>query len=97
MTENLNDLARKLGLTISENCSCEELRAHLYELIDQELDPQAISRLDAHEASCEQCHQLTEAEVHLRQIIRRSCCEEAPAVLRERVITQVVRRYRKSN
>lgn len=97
MTDNINDVARQLGADVSDLCTCDDVRSHLYALIDQELDQDARERLEAHKDECPHCTALTEAELHLRVIIRRSCCEEAPGTLRERVITQVTRRYRTSN
>lgn len=85
------DIARELGADMSEltECSCEEVRAHLYELLDQELSSQQMARLKKHAQTCPSCTKATQAETHLRILIRRSCCQEAPSTLRERVVTQI--------
>ncbi|WP_315503041.1 mycothiol system anti-sigma-R factor [Actinomyces radicidentis] len=67
-------------------CSCSEARAHLETFLDHECDGDLYERLAAHVASCRHCGQIADAEVHLREILRSRCAEQAPAELRARVL-----------
>ena len=88
---NMDEVARELGADMRElsECTCAELQAHLHELLDQELSSGDLARLKAHVETCDTCSEAAQAEVHLRSIIRRSCCQEAPAALREKVVTRI--------
>ncbi|WP_172119699.1 mycothiol system anti-sigma-R factor [Actinomyces faecalis] len=67
-------------------CSCSEARAHLEAFLDHECDGDLSSRLAEHVARCEHCSRLADAEVHLREILRSRCAEQAPPELRARVL-----------
>lgn len=67
-------------------CSCSEARAHLERFLDDECDGDLTARLRAHVASCEHCSRIADAEVHLREILRSRCAEQAPPELRARVL-----------
>ena len=67
-------------------CSCREARAHLEAFLDHECDGDLTSRLAEHVATCEHCSRVADAEVHLREILRSRCAEQAPAELRARVL-----------
>ncbi|MEE6273404.1 mycothiol system anti-sigma-R factor [Georgenia wangjunii] len=89
------DLARRgwgpdLPLTDEAGpCRCEELLEHLYEFLDSEMSDTQRARLRDHVVSCPTCQEATDAEQHLRAIIRRSCAEVAPQNLRLRVVAQI--------
>ncbi|AZN29926.1 mycothiol system anti-sigma-R factor [Flaviflexus salsibiostraticola] len=85
---NIDDVARELGAEILP-CTCAEVRDHLFELLDREMEDAEMGRLRAHADSCPDCTEAAEAERHMRQIIRRSCQEPAPASLRVRVVTHL--------
>lgn len=88
---NMDEVARQLGADMSNlsECTCAELRQHLHELLDQELSSGDLVRLKAHAENCETCSEAAQAEAHLRRIIKRSCCQEAPPTLREKVVTRI--------
>lgn len=67
-------------------CSCSEARAHLETFLDHECDGDLSERLAAHVATCSHCAKIADAEVHLREILRSRCAEQAPAELRARVL-----------
>lgn len=67
-------------------CSCAEARAHLEAFLDHECDGDLSSRLAEHVATCQHCSRVADAEVHLREILRSRCAEQAPAELRARVL-----------
>lgn len=86
--ERLEELVREAGCT-DPNCSCEEFAEHLFELLDAEMPEEQARRLDAHAADCPHCTQLTEAEKHLRELLREACCgQAAPESLRTRIVEQ---------
>ncbi|WP_194784431.1 mycothiol system anti-sigma-R factor [Actinomyces haliotis] len=67
-------------------CSCSEARAHLEAFLDHECDGDLSERLAAHVATCSHCAKVADAEVHLREILRSRCAEQAPSELRARVL-----------
>ncbi|MFD1716791.1 mycothiol system anti-sigma-R factor [Georgenia deserti] len=70
-------------------CSCEELMDHLFEFLDAELDESEEARLRRHAAECPHCTEAADAEVHIRELVKRSCAEVAPSSLRMRVRSQL--------
>lgn len=72
-----------------DDCRCEDFVARLFQLFDAELEEGEITRLHHHIETCPQCHEVADAEQHIRRLIRRSCSERAPESLRTRVITQI--------
>lgn len=72
-----------------EPCSCAELRDHLYEFLDSELDDSERERLDRHVTNCPDCTEAAEAEHHIRMLLRNACAEQAPQGLRARVVAQL--------
>lgn len=70
--------------------SCEEVADHLFELLDAQMPLEAAARLRRHCETCPHCSELAEAEIHVREIVKRSCCaESAPVSLRMRVTNQI--------
>ncbi|MCI1675033.1 MAG: mycothiol system anti-sigma-R factor [Ancrocorticia sp.] len=70
-------------------CSCDEVAEHLFELLDAQMPEEQAERLKHHIATCPHCTQMAEAESHVRDIVRRSCCESAPSTLRVRITHQL--------
>jgi len=68
---------------------CEEALRHLQEYIDCEMSQVDTERLEAHINSCSTCHAEVGLEQKLRDLIKRSCIEQAPAHLRQRVLRQI--------
>ncbi|WP_448073080.1 mycothiol system anti-sigma-R factor [Georgenia yuyongxinii] len=92
-TPDLVDRAERALLALSggrtRQCSCEELLENLMEFLDSELDEDTCTRYRQHAAECPTCHQATDAERHIREMVRRSCAEKAPSSLRLRVESQL--------
>lgn len=72
--------------------ACGEVLDHIFELLDQALPSELERMMREHSAHCEHCGPAVTAEMRLREVIRRSCSEEAPASLRARV-TAVTAKY----
>lgn len=74
---------------MTDDCGCDDLVSRLFQLFDAELEAAECSRLRDHLKRCPDCSEMADAEEHIRNLIRRSCVEHAPASLRARVITQI--------
>ena len=70
-------------------CQCDEALAHLQEYIDCEMSEVDTVRLEEHINGCDTCQAEVGLEQRLRALLRRSCMEEAPLHLRERVHKQI--------
>lgn len=92
---NSESLAAELEETLAEaasdgDCSCEEVAKHLFELLDSQMCVEQTARLRRHTENCEHCSQMADAEVHVREIIKRSCCgQAAPESLRMKIYRQI--------
>lgn len=86
IVNHVEETLRGLG---EQGCSCEEVYNHLFELLDSHMPLEQAARLRNHMATCSKCNRLVEAETHVREIVRRSCCESAPATLRIRITQQI--------
>ena len=73
-------------------CGCEEAINRLFEYLDAEMPESDCRRLREHIVACDDCHHAADAEQHVRELLRRSCVEQAPEALRVRVITQILLR-----
>lgn len=77
------------GNARDEECRCEEALEHLQEYIDCEMSEVDTVRLRQHIGECATCRAEVGVEQRLRTLLRRSCVEQAPVHLRERVLTQI--------
>src|SRR5699024_5983827 len=73
----------------NDGCQCEEALEHLQEYIDCEMSEVDTVRLRQHISGCATCQSEVGVEQRLRTLLRRSCVEQAPVHLRERVLTQI--------
>jgi anti-sigma factor (TIGR02949 family) len=67
---------------------CEHALKHLYEYLDSEMTSDDEVRMRAHVAHCSPCLAELSAEELVKQLVRRSCHEQAPADLRLRIQAQ---------
>lgn len=70
-------------------CCCDDIVDQLFEYVDRQLSEVQESRLNAHVSGCLECAERTEAESHVREILRRCCQEQAPSTLRARIVSQI--------
>lgn len=68
---------------------CDELEEFLFQYTDGELDHDRALSLREHVAKCPHCQNLVDAEMHVRELVRRCYFEEAPSTLRTRVISRI--------
>lgn len=72
-----------------DECTCGEVSDHLFELLDSEVPEEQAARLMRHVTKCPHCTKMAEAESHVRDIVKRSCCESAPSTLRMKITSQL--------
>lgn len=68
---------------------CEHALSHLYEYLDSEMTPEDEQRMRAHVAHCSPCLAELSVEELVKQLVKRSCAERAPAALRLRIHEQL--------
>lgn len=73
----------------ADACQCSEALDKLESYLDRESDQIDTDRLKAHLDECVSCLGEAEYEQRLRALLRRSCCETAPADLHVRVRSQI--------
>jgi mycothiol system anti-sigma-R factor len=61
----------------------------LYEFIDQELDEAYWAKLRHHLDECGPCLSRVDLERLVKTLVARSCCEQAPVELRQRVLFSI--------
>lgn len=65
--------------------SCEEVIAHLFAYLDDEIDPEKRAYIESHLEECRACFSRAEFEKALRAKVKQLGDKEAPAKLRQRV------------
>ena len=68
---------------------CEETKALVHEYLHNELRPEDQKDITAHLALCDSCEEEYDLEVYLNQVIQRSCDEEPPKKLAEKVLHHI--------
>lgn len=71
---------------------CSDVVDHIYEYVDGEVTAEGLAAVRAHLRSCPPCLEQVEVQVALKALVRRCClADRAPAHLRVRIMTQLVR------
>lgn len=65
-----------------------DLRYGLQEALDGELPAEMVERMSRHAEDCPECADEVERLRRLKELVRRSCTENAPPSLRERIAVQ---------
>jgi anti-sigma factor (TIGR02949 family) len=68
---------------------CEETKALVHEYLHNEMHPEEQKDITAHLALCDSCEEEYDLEVYLNQVIQRSCDEEPPKQLAEKVLKHI--------
>lgn len=68
---------------------CAEALTHLAEFLDSELPDADGDAIRRHLAECEPCLTAYDAQDLIKKLVRRSCCEQAPAELHVRIRAQI--------
>lgn len=68
---------------------CTEVLANLWLFIDRELDDASTSDIRQHLVECAPCLEHHELDLLVRKLVARSCTDQAPAPLRDRVLLSI--------
>ncbi|GAA1483371.1 mycothiol system anti-sigma-R factor [Brachybacterium fresconis] len=63
-------------------------RYGLEEALDGELPQETVERMQRHTADCPECAEEWERVRRIKELVRRSCADQAPSGLRERIAVQ---------
>jgi len=88
-TEAQDDVIVPIPHSSEGETECEHALKHLYEYLDSEMTSEDEVRMRAHVAHCSPCLAELSAEELVKQLVRRSCHEQAPAELRLRIQAQL--------
>jgi mycothiol system anti-sigma-R factor len=72
-----------------DDIDCEKLLGQVFFYIDQELDDEATERIRRHIGECAPCLDEVAIERMVKKLIARSCKEQAPIELRQRVVFSI--------
>lgn len=73
----------------AEQVNCEEVAQYLLETPEDELWVTACLWLETHVSECSRCQSEDAQWQQWRLLVQRSCCEQAPAQLRMRIVEQI--------
>ena len=93
MTERLEMIGDEapVRVDVSGDDRCSAVVDHINEFIDREVDVRDLEAVRAHLLRCPPCLAQHDVQVALRDLVRRSCSERAPAGLRVRILTTITR------
>ncbi|HSS68631.1 MAG TPA: mycothiol system anti-sigma-R factor [Nocardioidaceae bacterium] len=77
------------GTDHHDDVDCEKLLGQVFFYIDQELDEAATERIRQHIGECAPCLDEVAIERLVKKLIARSCKEQAPVELRQRVVFSI--------
>jgi mycothiol system anti-sigma-R factor len=74
---------------MSDDQSCAEFLERIVCLLDNELDAGDVDEVRAHLEDCAPCLQSYDLQRTVKALVARSCMEQAPETLRQRVRVQI--------
>jgi mycothiol system anti-sigma-R factor len=77
------------GADHHDDIDCERLLGQVFFYIDKELDEQATEQIRRHIDGCAPCLDEVTIERLVKKLIARSCKEQAPIELRQRVVFSI--------
>ena len=77
------------GADRHDDIDCEKLLGQVFFYIDNELDGEATDRIRRHIGECAPCLDEVAIERLVKKLIARSCKEQAPVELRQRVVFSI--------
>jgi mycothiol system anti-sigma-R factor len=72
-----------------DDVDCQKLLGQVFFYIDNELDDEATEKIRRHIGECAPCLDEVEIERLVKKLIARSCKEQAPVELRQRVVFSI--------
>jgi anti-sigma factor (TIGR02949 family) len=70
---------------------CADVLDHLYEYLDNEMGEGDCAKLRQHLDECSPCLDMYGLEAAIKALVKRSCCDTAPADLRGKVLARIDR------
>jgi mycothiol system anti-sigma-R factor len=77
------------GADHHDDIDCEKMLGEVFFYIDNELDEQASEQIRRHIDECAPCLDEVAIERLVKKLIARSCKEQAPVALRQRVVFSI--------
>jgi mycothiol system anti-sigma-R factor len=77
------------GADHHDDIDCEKMLSEVFFYIDNELDEQATEQIRRHIGECAPCLDEVAIERLVKRLIARSCKEQAPVTLRQRVVFSI--------
>jgi mycothiol system anti-sigma-R factor len=68
---------------------CSEILAQLYLFLDHEIDDASCAEIEQHLDECHPCLKMYDLDRIVKSLVQRSCSEQAPKPLRERVLFSI--------
>lgn len=68
---------------------CQETKRHVHEFLQQELSEAEMQQITDHLANCDSCDQDYDFEQVFNSAIQRSCTEDSPDELAQRVLDKI--------
>lgn len=68
--------------------ACESVAEHIYEYLDSEMTEEDANTMRAHVAECSPCLAELSIDELIKRALKRSCAEQAPTHLRDRIRAQ---------
>ncbi len=68
---------------------CSEVLDRVYQYLDGELDPAKVHDIKEHLEECAPCLREFGLEEAVKSLLKRSCCDRAPADLRQKVLWRI--------
>ena len=72
-----------------QELDCQETKKHVHEYLQQELSEAEMDAIVAHLANCDSCEGDYAFENVFNKVIQRSCTEDAPEELSQRVLSKI--------
>jgi mycothiol system anti-sigma-R factor len=73
----------------SDDTDCSEVLERVFFFIDNELPTADFAQIQHHLDECGPCLAKYDLERTVKQLVQRSCCEQAPVTLREKVLLRI--------
>jgi mycothiol system anti-sigma-R factor len=77
------------GADHHDDIDCDKLLGQVFFYLDNELDDEATDKIRRHIGECAPCLDEVEIERLVKKLIARSCREQAPVELRQRVVFSI--------
>lgn len=88
MSEHTTDTASKHADEALDSEKCQAVAAHIYEYLDSEMTEHDAAVMRKHVTDCSPCLAELSIDELIKKALKRSCAEQAPTQLRDRIRAQ---------